>query len=285
MTSAAHEHCHWCGSPLAAEPPKYAHHTACTAKYVCGTEVLDGDPWQMVDICREPAEWAKHPLVVTRAFVQSQGIPDVYDRIHVTQHPSRYNPAARQHNFNCGPTAVLMALRLFGAHIAGITDVPVNEGIRMLRHATHGLRTDADMTELGDERTYTEIEWFIPLLRAGGIDADPCESETVPLRCVDEGGALILRGEGKQDRTWYCDYPDEADMLRAGYHFVLISGVAPPDARGVDGEVGGYIVNDPLSNVGPIVASEDEIRTFATVDDCLFSCVTLNPGSRSRLLD
>lgn len=197
----------------------------------------------------------------------------IYEDIHVSQHPSRYNPDARAHNFNCGPTAVLMALRLFNARIPGITDVPVNEGIRMIRHAVSGL---------GDERSFTELAWFIPLLRIGGIDADPCEAESVPLHLVDRGGSIILRGEGRQGDTWYCDYPDENDMIRAGYHFVLVSGTADPDDVGVDGEVGGYIVNDPLSNIGPIVASEAEIRTFATVDDCLFDCITLQDGSRQH---
>jgi hypothetical protein len=271
---APHEHCHWCGSPLTAQPPKYAYHTNCTAKYQCGTEVLDGDPWQMVDVCQEIDQWRKRSLVVTDAFLAQTGIPDFYQQVHVSQHPSRYNPAAREHNFNCGPTATLMALRLFGAQLPGITDVPVNDGIRTLRKAVSGL---------GDERAFTEIEWFVPLLRLAGIDADPCDSETVPLNCVDAGGALLLRGEGRQDRTWYCDYPDEADMLRAGYHFVLVAGVAPESAVGADGERGGYIVCDPLSNVGPLVASEEEIRTFATVDDCLYGCVTLQPGRRKKV--
>lgn len=214
-------------------------------------------------------------LKVYRALADTALVNPVYDSIHVSQHPSRYNETARANNFNCGPTAVLMALRLFGCEVPGITDVPVNDGIRAVRRAVSGL---------GDERSYTYLDWFVPLLRAAGIDADPCHSETVPLKCVDEGGALILRGEGRQTDTWYCDYPDPAQLVRAGYHFVLISGVAHYDEVQVDGEVGGYIVNDPLSTIGPFAASEDEIRTFATVDDCLFDAICLQPGQfRSKL--
>lgn len=167
---------------------------------------------------------------------------------------------------SCGPTAAFMALRMRcdNERLRPLLDLPTHMAVRAIRRETTGL---------GDEGRWTSLENFTDLLNRAGWDIEPhTGKESVPLHGVGQGvdgPILLLRGEGKQDHTWYDRFPH---WIRAGYHFVVISQrIIGGWADGLDA----YVLLDPLSVDGPVMVSEAEIRYFATVDDCKFDAYLL----------
>lgn len=190
-----------------------------------------------------------------------------WNDIHCCQHRAKSNPDASERNMSCGPTSAFMALRVRckNDRLKPIIGMKTHEAIRVIRR---------EATGLGDEGVWTSLENFTDLLNRAGWDVEPhTGNESVPLHAIGQGTdgpILLLRGEGKQDHTWYDRFPH---WTRAGYHFVVIA------QRLVGSWVDGsdaYVLLDPLSPDGPVLVSEAEVRYFATVDDCMFDCYLLS---------
>ena len=144
---------------------------------------------------------------------------------------------------NCGPASVTIALRMIGLDVPGFNgqrDQRVIDKARMIA-------TGKNDTSVGT--TDTELERVV---QAAGGRYSESSSLSQLLGWVKGGTPVILAGNPSQ--AWNKRYSNDQVYKFDGGHWVTVSAY--------DEKTGYYVVNDPLSAIGPIYASEAELATY-----------------------
>lgn len=170
--------------------------------------------------------------------------------IHISQVGDEvYNATAPGATANCGPTAVLMAIRLVGR------DVPGSERYRgeALVEYVRYLGTGNTNKLVGTTNLHLQR-----VLELSGCHWRVLEHPTDILRAVRGGEPVIMAGNPTAPGCYTARY-DYIDIRRwDSGHWIVVSRFNP--------ERGTYTVNDPQSTIGPIEATDAELRAFSAKD-------------------
>ncbi len=170
--------------------------------------------------------------------------------IHITQIGDEvYNAHAPGATANCGPSAVIMAMRLVGAAIPGEDRYHGEELISHVRQLATG--------EANRLRGTTAIH-LLRVLRLAGCEGRQLTHTKDMLRAVTRGEPVIMGGNPAVPGT-YTERFDYLDIRRYDSgHWIVVSRFNP--------ETRNFIVNDPQSTIGPIEATVDELYRFSSRD-------------------
>lgn len=167
--------------------------------------------------------------------------------VHISQFRNRYNPNGPAMAPNCGPASVAMALRLIGL------DVPGFQGQKDQRvlDTARIIGTGKNDTSVGT--TDSELEKVVNA--AGGRWTESTNLDQM-LGWAKSGVPVILAGNPSQ--AWNKRFPANQVYPYNGGHWVTVSGY--------NSQTGNYVVNDPLSAVGPIEVSQAELQQYFSKD-------------------
>ena len=182
------------------------------------------------------------------------GAPDAGMRdpaeIHISQVGDEvYNPGAPGATANCGPTTVLMAIRLLGLDVPGAERYRGEELVTYVRLIATG-KADClvGTTNVHLQRVLTQSGCAYRVLR------HPKDM----LAAVRRGEPVIMAGNPTAAGC-YTHRFDYIDIRRwDGGHWILVSRYNPERAT--------YTVNDPQSTIGPIEVTDRELHAFNSRD-------------------
>ncbi len=162
---------------------------------------------------------------------------------HIAQFAGKYLPDGPSMRPNCGPASVTMALRMIGLDIPGFS----GQNSEAVLDQARILATGKNDTSVGT--TDTELE---TLLTKSGAKWSESTSFDEMLSWVKQGIPVVM--SGNPSKGWNDRYTNDQVYKFDGGHWVTVSGY--------DSATGNFIVNDPLSQIGPIYVSEAELKSF-----------------------
>lgn len=166
-----------------------------------------------------------------------------YWSAHIAQFAGRYLPDGPSMRPNCGPASVTMALRMIGLDIPGFNgqnSEAVLDQARIIGTGTNDVTVGTTDTEL--ER----------VIEASGGRWSESNNFDEMLGWVQQGIPVVL--SGNPAKGWNHRYSSDQVYPFDGGHWVTVSGYDP--------KTGYFIVNDPLSQVGPIYVSRQELQSY-----------------------
>lgn len=170
--------------------------------------------------------------------------------IHISQVADEvYNDGAASSSANCGPTAVVMALRLLALEIPGADRYRGEELVKYVRY----LATGNTNSRVGTSNLH--LQRIIEL--AGGrsrIIRDPRDM----LAAVRRGEPVIMAGNPTVPGCYTARFPYYDIRRWDSAHWILVGRYSAAH--------GTYTVNDPQSVIGPIEASAAELMAFSSRD-------------------
>jgi len=162
---------------------------------------------------------------------------------HIAQFAGKYLPDGPAMRPNCGPASVTMALRMIGLDIPGFN----GQNSEAVLDKARIIATGKNDITVGT--TDAELE---RLITASGAKWSETTSFPEVTNWVKQGIPVVLSGNPAYG--WNSRYtPDQVYPFNGG-HWVTVSGY--------DQATGNYIVNDPLSQIGPIYVSEAELKNY-----------------------
>ncbi|MCW2960502.1 MAG: hypothetical protein JWM25_506 [Thermoleophilia bacterium] len=162
---------------------------------------------------------------------------------HIAQFAGKYLPDGPSMRPNCGPASVTMALRMVGLDIPGFS----GQNSEAVLDKARILATGKNDTSVGT--TDSELETLIN--KSGAQWSESTDFNQVT-NWIKQGIPVVLSGNPAQG--WNSRYTADQVYPFDGGHWVTVSGY--------DAATGHYIVNDPLSQIGPIYVSEAELRGY-----------------------
>jgi hypothetical protein len=162
---------------------------------------------------------------------------------HIAQFHGKYLPDGPSMRPNCGPASVTMALRMIGLDIPGYS----GQNTEGVLDKARIMGTGTNNTQVGT--TDSELERIIE--GSGGRWSESSNLSEM-LGWAKQGIPIVLSGNPSQ--AWNKRYSNDQVYQFDGGHWVTLSGYDP--------STGYYIVNDPLSQIGPIYVSEAELQTY-----------------------
>lgn len=162
---------------------------------------------------------------------------------HIAQFGGKYLPDGPSMRPNCGPASATMALRMIGLDIPGFS----GQNSESVLDQARILATGKNDTSVGT--TDDELERLIN--KSGGQWSETTNFEQVK-SWAKQGIPVIL--SGNPSKGWNSRYSSDQVYPFDGAHWVTVSGY--------DQASGFYIVNDPLSQIGPIYVSEAELQNY-----------------------
>lgn len=162
---------------------------------------------------------------------------------HIAQFAGKYLPDGPAMRPNCGPASVTMALRMVGLDIPGFS----GQNSEAVLDKARILATGKNDTSVGT--TDSELETLIT--KSGAQWSESNNFEEIK-GWVKQGIPVVLSGNPAQG--WNHRYSSDQVYPFNGGHWVTVSGY--------DNATGHYIVNDPLSQAGPIYVSEAELKSY-----------------------
>jgi hypothetical protein len=166
-----------------------------------------------------------------------------YWNSHIAQFRGKYLPDGPSMRPNCGPASVTMALRMIGLDIPGFN----GQNSEAVLDRARVIGTGVNDTSVGT--TDTELERVI---EASGGRWSESNNLNEMLGWVQQGIPVILSGNPRHG--WNSRYSSDQVYPFDGGHWVTVSGY--------DQKTGYYIVNDPLSQIGPIYVSAEELASY-----------------------
>jgi len=162
---------------------------------------------------------------------------------HIAQFKGKFLPDGPTMRPNCGPASVTMALRMIGLDIPGFACQKSEAVLDKARI----MATGTNNTQVGT--TDSELERVI-----SGSGARWSESNNFGemLSWVKQGIPVVM--SGNPAKSWNNRYDSSQVYPFDGGHWVTVSGY--------DQKTGYFIVNDPLSQIGPIYVSEGELQKY-----------------------
>lgn len=162
---------------------------------------------------------------------------------HIAQFKGKYLPDGPDMRPNCGPASVTMALRMIGLDIPGFSGQR-NEAVL---DKARVLATGKNDVSVGT--TDSELERLITA--SGGKWSESNNLDQI-LGWVGQGVPVILAGNPA--KGWNQRYSKDQVYPFDGGHWVTVSGY--------DEKSGHWVVNDPLSQIGPILVSRAELANY-----------------------
>lgn len=162
---------------------------------------------------------------------------------HIAQFAGKYLPDGPTMRPNCGPASVTMALRMIGLDIPGFQ----GQNSSAVLDQARVLATGKNDFSVGT--TDSELETLIS--KSGGKWSESTNFEQMT-SWIKQGIPVVLSGNPAYG--WNSRYSQSQVYPFNGGHWVTVSGY--------DEKTGHYIVNDPLSQIGPIYVSESELRSY-----------------------
>lgn len=165
--------------------------------------------------------------------------------IHVSQVPSKYNPAPAANNRDCGPTSVVMALRLLGRKIPGVTEKAAPQKmIDQVRKLSGNVQNTASTTNHELERALT----------AAGTKVRELSDFASIRESVFAGKPIILNGNPRAAGSYGPKFTAAQMTPYNGAHWIVVSGY--------DSKRDEFIINDPLSKVGPVKVTPAQLEAY-----------------------
>lgn len=164
---------------------------------------------------------------------------------HMAQFPGKYLPDSSGMRPNCGPASVTMALRMIGLDIPGFK----GQNSEAVLDKARILATGSNNYTVGT--TDGELENLIT--KSGGKWSESTNFSEVT-NWVKQGIPVVLSGNPAHGWNQNPQFPNDKVQHFNGGHWVTVSGY--------DAAQGKYIVNDPLSQIGPIYVTEQELRGY-----------------------
>ncbi|MCW2922175.1 MAG: hypothetical protein JWL76_2049 [Thermoleophilia bacterium] len=162
---------------------------------------------------------------------------------HIAQFAGKYLPDGPSMRPNCGPASTTMALRMVGLDIPGFN----GQNSEAVLDKARVLATGKNDVSVGT--TDGELENLIT--QSGGKWSESTNFAQVT-DWVKQGIPVVL--SGNPAHGWNSRYTSDQVYPFDGGHWVTVSGF--------DSATGHYIVNDPLSQIGPIYVSEAELKNY-----------------------
>src|SRR5262249_20682461 len=161
--------------------------------------------------------------------------------IHVTQVHSKYNTDPAAGNRDCGPASVVMALGLLGKKIPGIVGHAPQRSIQRIRQLAGVASESMSTTNLDLEKA----------LSKAGVATDEVDSIQAVHDAIVAGHPVILNGNPRNPGAYGPKFSASQMVPYNGAHWICVSGV--------DENTGQYIINDPLSKIGPVKVSPAQL--------------------------
>ncbi|MCW2926249.1 MAG: hypothetical protein JWM86_217 [Thermoleophilia bacterium] len=162
---------------------------------------------------------------------------------HIAQFAGKYLPDGPSMRPNCGPASVTMALRMVGLDIPGFS----GQNSESVLDKARVLATGKNDVSVGT--TDSELE---SLISKSGAQWSESTNFGEVTNWVKQGIPVVL--SGNPAHGWNSRYSSDQVYPFDGGHWVTVSGY--------DSATGHYIVNDPLSQIGPIYVSEAELKSY-----------------------
>lgn len=165
--------------------------------------------------------------------------------VHVSQVPSKYNRAPAAGNRDCGPASVVMSLKLLGKRIPGTADGAAPQRLinRVRQLAGSAANTAA-----------TTNHELARALRAAGTRTREIADAGSIRQAVVAGKPVILNGNPRHPGAYGRSFSAKQMTPYDGGHWIVVSGF--------DRGSGKFIINDPLSKVGPVKVTPDQLEAY-----------------------
>ena len=196
----------------------------------------------VTEVRRETTATAATPVSVPSTSIAPRTAND-YWTSHIAQFRGAYLNDGPSMRPNCGPASVTMALRMIGLDIPGFN----GQRSEAVLDKARVLATGQNNTSVGT--TDSELE---RLISASGGRWSESQNFNEITGWVKQGIPVVL--SGNPSRGWNNRYSADQVYPFDGGHWVTVSGY--------DQKTGYYIVNDPLSQIGPIYVSEQELHNY-----------------------
>lgn len=174
---------------------------------------------------------------------QQQPTAPTSQSIHIAQFRGPYLPDGPTMRPNCGPASVVMALRKIGLDIPGFN----GENSEAVLDKARILATGQNNIAVGT--TDSELE---RLIEASGGKWSESTNFAEMTQWIKSGVPVVLAGNPAQG--WNHRYSNDQVYKFDGGHWVTVSGY--------NQQTGKYIVNDPLSQIGAIEVTEQELYSY-----------------------
>lgn len=162
---------------------------------------------------------------------------------HIAQFAGKFLPNGPSMRPNCGPASATIALRLAGL------DIPGFDGQRDERVLDTARTIATGQNNVSTGTTDTELERLIQA--SGGRWTESTDTSQI-LSWARQGVPVII--SGNPSKSWDKRFSSDQIYTFDGGHWVTLSGY--------DQASGKYIVNDPLSQIGPIYVSAEEVGSY-----------------------
>jgi hypothetical protein len=165
--------------------------------------------------------------------------------VHVSQVPSKYNAAPAAGNRDCGPASVVMTLKLLGRNVPGAAG---NATPQRLINRVRQLAGNAANT------VATTNHELARALRAAGTRTREIADGASIRRAVLAGKPVILNGNPRHAGAYGTSFSSKQMTPYNGAHWIVVSGI--------DEKSGKFIINDPLSKVGPVKVTAAQLEAY-----------------------
>ncbi|MCW2973851.1 MAG: hypothetical protein JWN72_2124, partial [Thermoleophilia bacterium] len=164
---------------------------------------------------------------------------------HVTQVTSKYNPSPAANNKDCGPTSVVMTLKLLGLPVPGTS---ARTAPQKLINAVRELGGSHDSTE-----STTNLQLEKALNTAGAATSEVTDFDSIKASVL-AGKPVILNGNPGVAGAYGTRFGADKMVQYNGAHWIVVSGY--------DEKTGQFIINDPLSKAGAVKVSPAELEAY-----------------------
>ena len=165
--------------------------------------------------------------------------------VHITQVPSRFNRNPAADNRDCGPASVAMAVRLVGKKIPGLS--PGSSPQAQIN------RVRALAGKVDSRSTTTNWDLERALERTGAKVREVYDAAAIR-QSVMAGKPVVLNGNPRNAGAYGPSFSDKQLSPYDGAHWIAVTGL--------DQATGKFIINDPLSKVGPLKVSRAQLEAY-----------------------
>ena len=165
--------------------------------------------------------------------------------IHVSQVPSKYNAAPAAGNRDCGPASVVMTLKLLGRTVPGAS--PTASPQRLINRVRQLAGSVSNAASTSNHELARAI-------RAAGAQTSEIADARSIRSAVMSGRPVILNGNPRNSGAYGRSFSSAQMAPYDGAHWIVVSGF--------DAKAGKFIINDPLSKVGPVKVTPTQLEAY-----------------------